>query len=320
MIQKQTVRKVVSFKEAQKIVHSLGIESPRHYKELAKQGKLPKCLPRSPEYYYGWGANGNRQGRFPSYEHAKKIVHKHKIKSKSEWDKFRKTKQFPIGIPKDPPSVYRDEWKGWADWLGTNNVKNIKGYSITGVKYWNYKKARTYVRKFNFFSSKEFKKAKKKGKIPDQIPSDAADVYKSLGTWETWPKFLGHNNIGGAMANYNFMKFKDARKWARKSGIKSLREFKKAHSKGLVPKNIPCHSDDYYNKTEDWRGWNDFLASYKNIHQSKFHKWRSYEAAKRWVSSKKFKTIKEYKEFCKSGKKPLDIPVDPQRVYGGKYK
>ncbi len=275
-------------------------------------------LPRCPEYYYGWGANAERKGQFPPYEEAKKLIKKYKVKSKTEWDKFRKSKNFPKGkIPRDPPSVYKNEWKGFPDWLGNNNKQRRKGYSATGIKYWSYKKARTFVRKFNFYSSMEFKEAKDRGKIPKEIPSDAADVYKSLKTWESWPKFLGHNNIGGAMANYNFMNFKKARRWARKSNIKTLREWKKAHSKGLVPKNIPCHSDDYYNKTGDWKGWNDFVGSYKGAHLSKNFVWMPFEEAKKWVRSKNFQNQTEFRRYL-SKHKTIKIPQNPQDIYGEK--
>ena len=44
-------------------------------------------------------------------------------------------------------------------------------------------------------------------------------------------------------------------------------------------------------------------------------KYRSFEAARKFVHSLKLKSMNEYRKYCKSGKKPEDIPSVPNTVY-----
>lgn len=47
-----TTRKFLSFKEARRIIRTLGIKSEKEYRRLGKQGKLPKGLPANPQLVY----------------------------------------------------------------------------------------------------------------------------------------------------------------------------------------------------------------------------------------------------------------------------
>jgi len=47
---------------------------------------------------------------------------------------------------------------------------------------------------------------------------------------------------------------------------------------------------------------------------------RSFTAARKFVHSLKLKNQKEWKEYCKSGKKPEDIPSNPWRTYKKEWK
>ena len=44
-------------------------------------------------------------------------------------------------------------------------------------------------------------------------------------------------------------------------------------------------------------------------------KFRSFEDARKFVRSLKLKSFGEYRKYCKSGKKPADIPSAPNTVY-----
>ena len=44
-----------SYKDAQKIVQSLGIKSAKTYRRMAREGTLPDGLPPDPEVYYSLG-------------------------------------------------------------------------------------------------------------------------------------------------------------------------------------------------------------------------------------------------------------------------
>ena len=55
--------------------------------------------------------------KYASFKKCKDWALKNNIRTKAEW---KKAKNRPQGFPKNPDyaSVYKNEWKGWADFLG----------------------------------------------------------------------------------------------------------------------------------------------------------------------------------------------------------
>jgi hypothetical protein len=84
----------------------------------------------------GWGdflgtgtvAPFNRE--FKSFKEARVFAHSLQLKGQEEWEGYCKSKERPIDIPSDPPRAYKDEWKGWPDWLGYEE----KLWSVNKVK------------------------------------------------------------------------------------------------------------------------------------------------------------------------------------------
>ena len=62
---------------------------------------------------------------------------------------------------------------------------------------------------------------------------------------------------------------------------------------------------------KDWRGFKDFLNQKKV-------EWLPFEEAREFARSLGLKNLDAWIEYCKSGKKPNDIPACPYRVYKGK--
>jgi hypothetical protein len=58
------------------------------------------------------------------------FAHSLQLKGWEEWAEYCKSKRRPIDIPSDPPRAYKDEWKGWPDWLGYEE----KLWSVNKVK------------------------------------------------------------------------------------------------------------------------------------------------------------------------------------------
>ena len=80
------------------------------------------------------------KSKWHSYEDARKFAHSLKLKSKSEWNSFCKSGKKPDNIPATPAVVYKNDWKGMGDWLGTGR-KSFKHKEL-----WDFEKAREYVR------------------------------------------------------------------------------------------------------------------------------------------------------------------------------
>ncbi|MDI6603363.1 MAG: integrase repeat-containing protein, partial [Patescibacteria group bacterium] len=117
---KEKSLKFLPFEEAKKIVKTLNIMSQKEYFQRYKEGK---GLPSDPRRVYKdeWKNWRDFLGKekpleFLSFEEAKKIVKTLNIMSQKEY--FQRYKEGK-GLPSDPRRVYKDEWKNWRDFLGT---------------------------------------------------------------------------------------------------------------------------------------------------------------------------------------------------------
>src|SRR6266516_1270518 len=48
--------------------------------------------------------------------------------------------------------------------------------------------------------------------------------------------------------------------------------------------------------------------------------WRPFSQARAFVHTLRLKSVDEWRDYCKSGKRPLDIPSNPNQVYRSEYK
>jgi hypothetical protein len=79
------------------------------------------------------------------------------------------------------------------------------------------------------------------------------------------------------------------------------------------PNDIPAEPSQAY--AEGGRvDWFDFLGAGRRY----FAK-RPFKQARAYVHRLKLKGTAEWKAYCKSGKKPVDIPADPRHAYKGEY-
>ena len=109
-----------------------------------------------------------------------------------------------------------------------------------------------------------------------------------------------------------FRDFESAREFTRKLGIKSKYDWKKYCESGNKPEDIPYSSDVIY-KNKGWIGWGDFLGTGNK--SPKHEKLQEFMDAKEFVRNLKFRNQKEWFAYCKSGKKPDDIPSNPNVAY-----
>ena len=50
------------------------------------------------------------------------FVHKLKLNNQHEWKDYYNSGKKPVNIPSNPRTIYKNEWKGMGDWLGTGYV------------------------------------------------------------------------------------------------------------------------------------------------------------------------------------------------------
>ena len=64
---------------------------------------------------------------------------------------------------------------------------------------------------------------------------------------------------------------------------------------------------------KDWKGWGDWLGTGTLEPSARIY--RPFYDAREFVHSLKIKGKEDWKDYCNSGKKPSDIPSNPNSVY-----
>ncbi|MFQ5497942.1 MAG: integrase repeat-containing protein [Nitrosopumilus sp.] len=82
------------------------------------------------------------------------------------------------------------------------------------------------------------------------------------------------------------------------------------------PHDIPSVPRHQYIK--EWKGLGDWLGTNAIAPQNK--KFRTFKSAKKFVQSLNLKSYYEWLEYCKSNKKPHDIPSVPRHQYIKEWK
>lgn len=87
-------------------------------------------------------------------------------------------------------------------------------------------------------------------------------------------------------------------------------------------KFLPARPDRVYE--EEWEGWSDFLGTINQFRSARVEtvdpsEYRSFYDALTFARSLKLKSAKQWREACKDGKVPLDVPMDPHNVYPDQF-
>lgn len=240
------------------------------------------------------------------FEQARKYVHKLGLERQKEWYEYCKSKDKPENIPSNASLVYRKEWKSWGDWLGTKYI------APQNRIYLPFEEARSYVRKLDLKNGAEWSAFCKSGKKPENIPMAANDVYKD--EWEGFGDWLGTGNI--ATRNIKYRSFNEARSFVHKLKLKSQHEWEEYCKSGSKPVDIPQKAYRTYHR--NWKGFGDWLGT--NFVAKQKRNYRDFEEARKFVQTLGLKDQAAWRQYCKSGKKPQDIPSAPTKQYEKEWK
>jgi hypothetical protein len=110
---------------------------------------------------------------------------------------------------------FKQEWKGWGDWLGTGTIAR------QNMQYRTFEEARDYVHALGLKNKEEWSKYCKSGKKPKDIPANPREPYEK--EWLGWGDWLGT----GAIANQKrqFRSFEQAKEYVHTLGLKSKEEW-----------------------------------------------------------------------------------------------
>jgi superfamily II DNA or RNA helicase len=236
-----------------------------------------------------------------SFEEAKAVVRGLGLKNTSEWNNYYKSDNRLKNIPTSPQIIYKNQgWKGMPDFLGNDNVSSI------GRLYLNFNQAREFVHSLKFKSVNEYRNWSKSGKRPTNIPGHPAKIYKFDGylSWSDW--------LGLKIGFYGeFLSFSEAKEFVKPLNLKSTNEWRNYCRSGSKPHNIPSNPRGVY-KESGWISMSDFLSSKPGFIRGVY--W-DFKRAHKFVKSLNLAKRKDWVDYCKSGKKPLSIPSEPNLIY-----
>jgi len=317
-----TNRQFRSFQEARKFVQSLGLKNHNEWSNYSKSGNKPDDIPAAPHQVYkkqfkgygdwlGTGRIADQNKVYRSFFEARNFVRSLGLKKQNEWRNYCKSGNKPDDIPGTPDHVYKKQFKGYGDWLGTGNIAS------RNRKYKSFVEARKFIHSLQLRGGEDWKKFCKSGKRPQDIPTHPHIVYKK--DWISWGDWFGTGRVATNVIKDNYRKFIDARKFVHTLGLKSATEFRQhayQYPRKIIPADIPAHPYLVYKK--EWTTWGDFLGTGR-ISTTKIQ-YRPFTEAREHVRSLKLKTVKEWQQYAKSEKRPEDISSGPQKTYRKEWK
>ena len=310
-------KKFRSFSEARKFVRSLKLSSSVKYWEFCKSPDFPSDIPKRPERTFeneGWlGYSdwlGNTHGKYLrkgkgmlSFEEAREYVRSLKLKGIKDWWVYCKSGKRPANIPASAHTSYKDEWKGYGDWIGTGKVRH--------TKFLPFKEAREYARSLNLDSVTSWNNFTKSKKRPSNIPANPEMTYKK--DWQGWGNWLEKKLKKRQKKELQYLSYEKARQYVQTLNIKGQKEWIEYVKTDKKPANIPSAPYQYY---DEWKGYADWLGT-KRIRPTSF---LPFEDARKFVRKLKLKKMIEWNIFVQSDKKPIDIPTNPEKIYDKEWK
>jgi predicted helicase len=241
-----------------------------------------------------WQSVGRRNLR--SFDEAREFVHTLGLTTSIQWWAYADTDKRPPDIPVVPASAYSSKgWKGFKDWLGGGRTPPIVDIS-------RFSDARAFAQSLGLKSLGEWKSFAKSSRRPIDIPTQPWKRYANKG-WISINDWLG---VPGKRRVRNKAPFPEARTFARRLKLKSLKEWNGFVSSGKLPSNIPADPAHAY-ANRGWVNVADWLGTEKGV--------RSYEDARAFVRELKLSSAAEWRKWSSSGKRPVDIPSAPYRTY-----
>ena len=142
-------------------------------------------------------------------------------------------------------------------------------------------------------------------KKPDDIPKTPAQVYRA--EWRGVGDWLGTGTV--ATHNRSYRPFVEARAFVQALGLKGVADWVAYCRSGKQPNDIPKKPQQVYRA--EWRGFGDWLGT--GTVATFDRSYRPFAEARAFVHALELKNNDEWRDYCRSGKKPDDIPANPDR-------
>ena len=245
---------------------------------------------------------------YRSFESAREFAQKLGLKNREQWQAHCKSGNNPDDIPASAGSIYKKDFKGWGDFLGSGNVKP------GDVQSRSFEEARKFATSLKLKGGKEWQAHCKSGDKPDDIPSHPDRTYKNKG-WTNWGDFLGSGTIASKdMKDNVFLSFEEARKFVRELRLKDTPAWNEYRKSNLKPGNIPSTPNAVY-KNDGWVSIPDWLDN-GNLSNT-VREWLTYEECQKFAQKNNITSQIEWEKF---DKKPSTVPSHPDRKFPKQWK
>ncbi len=219
-----------SLEEMAEWARKSGIKNKVEWEAAYKSDLLPKgflCAPHQRNDWVDWYdfLGMEKRDTTASFDEMREWARASSIKTSSEWYAAYGRGDLPEGFVSIPRN--RDGWVNWPDFLGT--------------EYASFEEMRKWARKSNIKTKSEWDVAYGCGDLPDGFLRSP----ESLSSWISWYDFLGTEKAS----------LEEMREWARKSDIKTKKEWQAASTNNLLPASFIRNPST----KNGWNGWEDFL-------------------------------------------------------------
>jgi hypothetical protein len=291
------------FEEAREFARNLGLKNNNEWRKWSASGQRPASIPSNPERAYksqfitwaDWlGYRGMCTDPLP-FEEAREYARKLNFKSVHEWEKWAYSGKRPVSIPSHPGATYKNQFEGWPDWLG---------YAGKCVDPMPFEEARAFVRKLGLRSGEEWYAWAKSDERPVAIPYSPNRSYKDK--FKGMPDWLGN----GKTPHGQMLPFEDARSFARKLGLTSMKQWNIWAKSSERPRNIPYNPGITYKG--EYKGDPDWLGYGRKLCRNML----PFAKARTFVRKLGLKTAREWYAWASSDKRPFGIPYTPYRYKG----
>jgi superfamily II DNA or RNA helicase len=244
------LRKYRPYTEARQYAITLRLKNQSEWRSYCANNLIPVDIPKAPHLTYkkpvwqGWGdflgtgniANFNKV--FWEYNKARNYVLKLRLSKKDEFKDLATQGLLPSGVPTNPNRTYAQTgWQSWGHWLGTNSVATFN------KSYLPYQEARAFVHQLKLRNWTEWRQYKKLHRLPNDVPANPHQVYKSKG-WIDMGDWLGSKNYQPKVNRAR--DFNEARKFVRSLQLKSINEWQAFANSTLRPNDIPKSPSTVY--------------------------------------------------------------------------
>ena len=161
------------FESAREFVRALNLKGEKEWQEYCKSGNKPDDIPITPRTVYkkdfkgmwDWLGNGKTK-EFRPFKEAREFVRALNLKGEKEWQEYCKSGNKPDNIPRNPRTVYKNDFKGTRNWLKNESLP--------------FEDAKLFIHSLDLKNKNKWKEYCKSGNKPDNIPDKSYKQFTQM--------------------------------------------------------------------------------------------------------------------------------------------